>query len=333
MMPLSEVGNESAYGDGDRFPHITQRIQKGHATTWPFWIERYIKGAARIVFHLRGIRRDGNSVNLCAIFKSHPSSLPCQSMGRMNIMAESNVKPHIHSTSEEIQGVVFVLNVQALQHPERFWRPIPSLIRLQPLNDVLCRCGHAVHLIEPTTPTIPKLSFINENGECSTHVGACSSQFPGQMVKGGTEIVEHIPSKHVDRIGDSVPIYDLRGDISRWNILLSDNFVWADLEEAGDFTLQGLQVFVCPDELHGKASFCRHIIQSDCEDQNAKAENAEGCGNSHSETGRLLQESEESRHAVSVPPSEEVTSQTAPSHPRGDCTATHTRSNNPEGAS
>lgn len=69
---------------------------------------------------------------------------------------------------------------------------------------------------------------------------------------------------------------------------------------------------------------------SRCEEQ---TEDVERCGNSHPEAGRLLQESEERRHAVSVPPSEEVTSQAAPSRHRGGCTATHTRSNNPEGAS
>jgi hypothetical protein len=61
--------------------------------------------------------------------------------------------------------------------------------------------------------------------------------------------------------------------------------------------------------------------------------NIERCGNPHPEAGRLLQESEESRHAFNVQPQEEVAAQIAPSHLRGGCTATHTRSDNPEGAS
>ena len=64
-----------------------------------------------------------------------------------------------------------------------------------------------------------------------------------------------------------------------------------------------------------------------------KAEDIERCGNPHSEAGRLLQESEESSLATNVPPSEEVTSQTGPVRLSGDCTATRTHSNNPEGAS
>ena len=64
-----------------------------------------------------------------------------------------------------------------------------------------------------------------------------------------------------------------------------------------------------------------------------ETENTKRCPNSHPEAGRLLQESKESRHAVTVQRKQEIAAQTAPSHLRGDCTATHTRSNNPEGAS
>lgn len=53
-----------------------------------------------------------------------------------------------------------------------------------------------------------------------------------------------------------------------------------------------------------------------------EADNANRCGDPHPQAGRLLQESEECRHALTGPPSEEVTFQTAPSRPRGGCTVT-----------
>ena len=64
-----------------------------------------------------------------------------------------------------------------------------------------------------------------------------------------------------------------------------------------------------------------------------KAKDQERCGNSHPETRRLLQESEESRHAFTDQRNQEVTAQTVPSHLRGGYTATRTRSNNPEDVS
>ena len=76
------------------------------------------------------------------------------------------------------------------------------------------------------------------------------------------------------------------------------------------------------------AFFCHRGLHREEE-----TENQEGCGNPHSEAGRLLQKSEESRHAFTVQRHQEVTARTGPSHRRGDCTATRTRSNNPEDAS
>jgi len=64
-----------------------------------------------------------------------------------------------------------------------------------------------------------------------------------------------------------------------------------------------------------------------------EAKNEEGCGDSNSETRRLLQGSEESRHAVTDQRKQVNTAQIAPSHRRGGYTATHTRLGNPEDAS
>ena len=64
-----------------------------------------------------------------------------------------------------------------------------------------------------------------------------------------------------------------------------------------------------------------------------KAKDQEGCGNPNSEARRLLQESEESRHAFTDQRHQEVAAQIAPSHLRGGYTATHTHSNNPEDVS
>jgi hypothetical protein len=53
-----------------------------------------------------------------------------------------------------------------------------------------------------------------------------------------------------------------------------------------------------------------------------KAENAKRRRNPRPEAKRLLQEPEESRHALVEPSLNEVASRTAPVHPRGGCAAT-----------
>ncbi len=98
-----------------------------------------------------------------------------------------------------------------------------------------------------------------------------------------------------------------------------------------DFRLQVIQVMTRPIQLNSEVAINSHDEVELSHEKEAK--NKEGCGNPHPETRRLLQESEESRHAFTVQRHQEVTAQTEPSHQRGDCTATHTRSNNPEDVS
>jgi len=166
------------------------------------------------------------------------------------------MKLHINSRSNEVEGVVFILNAQLLQKPQRLdlWQPVRSFIRLQRFDNVLCGCGHVVHLVEPAAP---EFRLINKYGEFSAPVGPYSGETPSQVIKGRPEILEHIPNEHEQEIGRRMPIGDLGVEMSCWNILLSDNFVWADLQEGHNFVVQGLQVFVCPDEFHSER-LCRH---------------------------------------------------------------------------
>ena len=53
----------------DRFQHITQTLPKLYTSNWPFWVERYVEGIARIVLHLRWIDRAGYVKNLCTVFE------------------------------------------------------------------------------------------------------------------------------------------------------------------------------------------------------------------------------------------------------------------------
>lgn len=64
-----------------------------------------------------------------------------------------------------------------------------------------------------------------------------------------------------------------------------------------------------------------------------KTEDSERCRNSHPQTRRLLQQSEESRHAITDQRQEGLAVETAPSHQHDGCTATRTHLGNPEDAS
>src|SRR5262245_56703471 len=103
----------------DRFLHITQPLAQGYASTWSFWVERYIKGKVRLVLHLRGISPKGNPVNLFAVFERQIASSSGQSVSGMN-RAGADMKAGINSCSNEVEATVLVLNAQLVQQPQRF---------------------------------------------------------------------------------------------------------------------------------------------------------------------------------------------------------------------
>ena len=116
MKPLGRLasGNkrgEKSDGLGDLFPHITQTLPQGYAPTWPFWVERYVEGGVRVVLHLRWVGRERNVVNLCAVFERQVAGLSGQSVGGVMTGVRTNIKTHINPGGNEIEGVVFVLNV------------------------------------------------------------------------------------------------------------------------------------------------------------------------------------------------------------------------------
>jgi hypothetical protein len=251
-----DQGFEQPDGLRDGCSHITQSFPQGYAPTWPLWIKRYIENRVRVVLHIRTVSWEGNTVNLCAVFERQVAGPSRQAVGR-RLRARMDMQVDVHSRSHEIEGVVLVLDVQSLQQPQGriLWRPVPSLVRLQRFDDGLCGCGHIVELLPPP---IQEATRFRENREGSSSIGVCSGEAPRQVIESRPEVIEYVSNEHEQSVGRRVPIDDLCTAIAPWNILLCDNFVWADCQEIRDFAVQGLQVFVCPDQLHGESGYCRH---------------------------------------------------------------------------
>lgn len=211
-------------------------------------------------------------------------------------------------------------------------RPIASTIQLFAHNPVLDFCRKTSNL----TPV-----FLGENGGRvfefeSKVVGAISRpcQPMHQIVNDRTKIMNRISnSKTKPRMR---VLYDPHDELNMANIPfylhLANYFIVPIRKEGISIDYELIDAMPCPiDPRLGKLHICRTGATHEANETGSG--NIERCGNTNPKAGRLLQESEESRHAVSVQPSEEVASQTAPSRPRDGCTATRTRSNNPEGAS
>lgn len=148
------------------------------------------------------------------------------------------------------------------------------------------------------------------------------------MVKGRPQLMGRFTGKQHDikrwlewarRFRDNV-------DPATIGIFLNSRYIGVSLTEGDNISIELLEV------LSGPFDLCAGSIQEGRQnDRHSK--DSHGKGNPNSEAQRLLQESEESRYALTETPPEEVTARTVPSHPRGGCTATRTHSGSPADAS
>lgn len=160
------------------------------------------------------------------------------------------------------------------------------------------------------------------------------NQFPCRVIQGASQVMDSIPRDNGD-VG--------REALAEFNISFQDTIrvklgaknICVSLNVGIEGTSQIADVMIGPPDFQ-EGTF-KHAYRPPSHEvllkHEEETENQEGCGDTHSEAGRLLQESEESRHAVTGQRNQEVTAETAPSHHRGGYTATHTRLGNPEDAS
>lgn len=243
---------------------------------------------------------------------------------------------NITDSADEQQAMLVDIR-EFVQHPKLVAMNIlPSLIRLQILDDCLSVWMHAANSSVDSSRVgmfeDGEFRFLRDIcGERAARIALRESE--GQMVKGPSQIMKDIANQNPkgiigDRVGLDAYLETIRTSI---RVFLIKDMVVATVRPERDLMFQIIQVTTRPLKLQNEVALdCHNEVKSGYEKE---SENEEGRGNPHPEAGRLLQESEESRHAFTVQRHQEVTAQTAPSHLRGDCTATHTRSNNPEDAS
>src|SRR4029079_3930662 len=112
-------------------------------------------------------------------------------------------------------------------------------------------------------------------------------------------------------------------------VKIAANQTFVRLRVSSDLILQGLCVMQRPIELEPMTT--EHGVDSDY-DGSTDPENRQGARDTRAEARGSHARLEEVGEAATDAPTEEVASRTAPARPSGGCTATHTRSGNPEDA-
>ena len=117
---------------------------------------------------------------------------------------------------------------------------------------------------------------------------------------------------------------------STFRVCIGYDMTWVTINEVPNARFDKFQMVLGPITLSPSP------VENGCHGgshREEEAKNEEGDRYPSPEARRLLQESEESRHAISEQRKVEVTAQTAPSHLHGDCIATRTHLNSPEDVS
>ena len=316
-------------------------------------LESYIQERSKELHVHVAARVGGNSVaiqHLCLAF--YKTTIDIHGAGEDDCVSFCAKSIHVHNhrgrmTVGHDQESVLVDVREFVKHPEGIGsKVLPSVIRLQALDDCLRSWMNSANLVEPVTfkhvgsGTEHALRiFVPEDRELTALydiIGKRAGIFEGkrvnQVVETSSEVVKNVADQKCERIGGNVLNgYSDTEVIGSFRVSMTAERVMVTVQPLKDVFLQVIQVTMRPRKFQKVIATSRHDeVKSD---YGEKTKNAEGHRHPHPEARRLLQESEEIRHAVSVSPSEEVTSQTAPVRLSGDCTATHTRSNNPEDVS
>jgi hypothetical protein len=314
----------------DVFVCVGQKRADNRTTGSTTLAERYIKHEIGLEVHYISYGK-GSQCYFVAIFKAaRVADLKRLQKIPASLYADTAAS---HCSSHQSWRAMFVRIPHTVKNVKRA-RPIASIMRLFIRNPVLDFDWKALNLWR-----VPgqKLGFSFVELEAKV-VGGISrfSQPKHKAVHGGSKVMNGISrtkSKCSQRLFVDLHFKGNKPHIP-FSLHLSDYCIWPRTlrKKIVGLNYEFIDAMPCPIEPGlGKLHIFRMGVTHEWKKR--KSEHSKGRRDTNPETRRLLQESEESRHAVSVPSKEEVTAQTAPSHLRGGYTATRTRSNNPEDVS
>lgn len=291
-----------------------------------------INKTACIHIHIRlcGIE-EMNTADICLVIEGPHSDI------ETHIAASCRDVDSTRCTKDNMKQTMFIVIRESMEDPEGMLHRVCASMRLQRVDN--CFSGIREGSNFPFAVASIR-SAIGENGEFCRGGrlrNGEQGQLPSEMIECRPELSQRFPNQDPNAQRDIFRRLCTEGMGTLLSVEIGNDFYRITTKKRVDLAIQRIIMLSGSDHLRLYARQWMHWLASgkgvSLHDDAKQTKDGERLGDPHPEAGRLLQESEESRHAVSVPPSEEVTSQTAPVHLRDDCTATHTRSNNPEGAS
>lgn len=312
------------------FFQLIETVDNWFAGKEAILLKRYLDGWLNVHLHIRCGRTKLNAKNFCAVFCGPSRPLRLGESDNANIRLSSiNIEcasAKRRGGNDDHKQFVFIGNVHIVKNTQLIpFKSFRVIVRLNRLDDVRCGLGEALYF-SPLTGLFKFIGSVADRKFVPMVRRAIigNDQFSNEMVQGGATLMDRFSSN--DRKANRRIRAEYAKDmLSRISLRITNDSIDIAGKKSGNLIIEILDVLL------GPLNFFPYSIEGMRHGQDSK--NSEREDNSNPEAGRLLQESEESRHPISDQRQDELTAQTAPSHQRDGCTATCTHSNNPEGAS
>lgn len=178
--------------------------------------EHYRRG--KLAFHVHCVGKR-SSCRVCIVIWNE---LDVQSTGEF--VSDERLR---HSGGDE-QGAMFVPIVQTLEDGRQAFLPPlgRDLIRLQPLDQCLCVRGEALYFSLKTSDLVWFLGPVYLDGKLCPSVPLATGELCGEMVEGGTHLMNGFSGDNLQWVGDDDAAQCLAQLRDRVRIVLGDNSFW-----------------------------------------------------------------------------------------------------------
>ncbi|MCH8827276.1 MAG: hypothetical protein IIB16_10000, partial [Chloroflexi bacterium] len=215
-------------------------------TMSPF-VKDYLVGSMGVHAEYRMPLRNHESHKLRAVFQKAPSSEPhftkADRRGRLNTcLSETRCGENWCS--------VLVPIPQPIQNPERVLLGIPSVVRLELLNESVSLGGESIEGLVTLAREVPRLLGNREINTTSGFGAACLAKLPHSVIHDRTKIMDAISKIEPQTAGDLLDslhtILDLC--IASMRFYLGNNLIWFTINEPFDSLIEIRDVSSCTPE-------------------------------------------------------------------------------------
>ena len=243
---LIECRNDLGF---NRVREQLQKILHSNVARLPYgdFLERYLCGDSALHIHaLLWLRK--RRFNLCAVLQTTtgvtgPSAVKSQDFAVSNI------------SDGEIKMTVFV-NIRQVGKPSHNFRSASTVVRLNTLNECKRAFGNTRKCVSEVLLGDRRLSYALGEFESQREVAVFLprvrkndssavefDQIERQMIQSGTELIENFPSENSDVLRRRLP--NIKCGFA---VRVSDELIRLTAAVSANASLNGLDVFRCPDE-------------------------------------------------------------------------------------